>query len=80
MAENRGSNSFLGVVLGGFVAVEFAARYPSRVKSLVLVDGGVLTREADPGADRVGLGDDVVAEDARAAAVGAIVSTPRSIA
>lgn len=41
-----------GMSMGGFVAVEFAARYPSRVKSLVLVDGGVpvappagLTRE-----------------------------------
>ena len=30
-----------GMSMGGFVAVEFAARYPSRVKSLVLVDGGV---------------------------------------
>ncbi|MCJ0890978.1 alpha/beta hydrolase [Rhodococcus sp. ARC_M5] len=42
-----------GMSMGGFVAVEFAARYPSRVKSLVLVDGGVpvappagLTRES----------------------------------
>ncbi|OZF39546.1 alpha/beta hydrolase [Rhodococcus sp. 14-2483-1-2] len=41
-----------GMSMGGFVAVEFAARYPVRVKSLVLVDGGVpvappagLTRE-----------------------------------
>ena len=41
-----------GMSMGGFAAVEFAARYPSRVKSLVLVDGGVpvappagLTRE-----------------------------------
>lgn len=41
-----------GMSMGGFVAVEFAARFPSRVKSLVLVDGGVpvgppagLTRE-----------------------------------
>ena len=31
-----------GMSMGGCVAVEFAARYPSRVKSLVLVDGGVL--------------------------------------
>ncbi|MGU3432462.1 alpha/beta fold hydrolase [Actinomycetes bacterium M1A6_2h] len=30
-----------GMSMGAFVAVEFAARYPSRVKSLVLVDGGV---------------------------------------
>ncbi|OZC76995.1 alpha/beta hydrolase [Rhodococcus sp. 06-418-5] len=30
-----------GMSMGGFVAVEFAARYPSRVKSLILVDGGV---------------------------------------
>ncbi|GGG24472.1 hypothetical protein GCM10007304_42940 [Rhodococcoides trifolii] len=41
-----------GMSMGAFVAVEFAARYSSRVKSLVLVDGGVpvgppagLTRE-----------------------------------
>lgn len=41
-----------GMSMGGFAAVEFAARYPSRVTSLVLVDGGVpveppagLTRE-----------------------------------
>ena len=41
-----------GMSMGGFVAVEFAGRYSSRVKSLVLVDGGVpvappagLTRE-----------------------------------
>jgi pimeloyl-ACP methyl ester carboxylesterase len=41
-----------GMSMGAFVAVEFAARYASRVKSLVLVDGGVpvgpppgLTRE-----------------------------------
>lgn len=30
-----------GMSMGGFVAVEFAALYPSTVKSLVLVDGGV---------------------------------------
>ncbi|WP_231383756.1 alpha/beta fold hydrolase [Rhodococcus sp. 114MFTsu3.1] len=30
-----------GMSMGAFVSVEFAARYPSRVKSLVLVDGGV---------------------------------------
>ncbi|OZF07529.1 alpha/beta hydrolase [Rhodococcus sp. 15-1154-1] len=30
-----------GMSMGAFVAVEFAARYPNRVKSLVLVDGGV---------------------------------------
>ncbi|KQU56732.1 alpha/beta hydrolase [Rhodococcus sp. Leaf278] len=42
-----------GMSMGGFVSVEFAARYPSRVKSLILVDGGVpvappagLTRES----------------------------------
>ncbi|TFI42549.1 alpha/beta hydrolase [Rhodococcus sp. 1R11] len=42
-----------GMSMGGFVAVEFAARYSARVKSLVLVDGGVpvappagLTRES----------------------------------
>ncbi|QII07212.1 alpha/beta hydrolase [Rhodococcoides fascians A25f] len=44
-----------GMSMGGFVAVEFAARYPSRVKSLVLVDGGV------PVAPPAGLTQDNVA-------------------
>lgn len=30
----------VGMSMGGFVAVELAARFPDRVKSLVLVDGG----------------------------------------
>jgi pimeloyl-ACP methyl ester carboxylesterase len=44
-----------GMSMGGFVAVELATAYPSRVKSLILVDGGFamaappgLTREALP--------------------------------
>lgn len=32
-----------GMSMGGFVAVELAARYPDRVKDLVLVDGGIPT-------------------------------------
>lgn len=45
------SATVLGMSMGGFVAVELAARYPSRVQSLLLVDGGLpvarpaLTRE-----------------------------------
>ncbi|AYJ48340.1 alpha/beta fold hydrolase [Rhodococcus sp. P1Y] len=48
----QGAVHVCGMSMGAFVAVEFAARYPSAVKSLVLVDGGVpvappagLTRE-----------------------------------
>jgi pimeloyl-ACP methyl ester carboxylesterase len=44
-----------GMSMGGFVAVELAAAYPGRVRSLILVDGGFpmaappgLTREALP--------------------------------
>jgi pimeloyl-ACP methyl ester carboxylesterase len=44
-----------GMSMGGFVAVELATSYPDRVKSLILVDGGLamavppgLTREALP--------------------------------
>jgi pimeloyl-ACP methyl ester carboxylesterase len=52
-----------GMSMGGFVAVDLAGRYPERVRSLVLVDGGLpmrqppgLTREALPQvfADRMG--------------------------
>lgn len=52
-----------GMSMGGFVAVELAARYPGRVRSLVLVDGGFrlnaspgMTREMLPAvfADRLG--------------------------
>jgi len=53
----------VGMSMGGFVAVELAHRYPTRVKSLVLVDGGFpmaappgLTPELLPAvfADRLG--------------------------
>ncbi len=53
----------IGMSMGGFVAVDLAHRYPDRVKSLVLVDGGFpmaappgLTRELLPVvfADRLG--------------------------
>ncbi|WP_076258887.1 alpha/beta fold hydrolase [Intrasporangium flavum] len=53
----------VGMSMGGFVAVHLAARYPERVESLVLVDGGIpmdpppgLTRAnvATAFADRVG--------------------------
>jgi pimeloyl-ACP methyl ester carboxylesterase len=53
----------LGMSMGGFVAVDLAARFPQRVKSLVLIDGGFpmvappgLTRDnlAAVFADRVG--------------------------
>jgi pimeloyl-ACP methyl ester carboxylesterase len=53
----------VGMSMGGFVAVDLADRYPGRVKSLVLVDGGFpmaapsgLTRELLPAvfADRLG--------------------------
>lgn len=53
----------IGMSMGGFVAVDLAARHPQRVKSLVLVDGGYpmavppgLTPEALPlvFADRLG--------------------------
>ena len=52
-----------GMSMGGFVAINLASRYPSRVKSLILVDGGFpmatppgLTREMVPAvfADRLG--------------------------
>jgi pimeloyl-ACP methyl ester carboxylesterase len=52
-----------GMSMGGFIAVDLSSRYPSRVKSLVLVDGGFpmtpppgLTRDALPAvfADRLG--------------------------
>jgi pimeloyl-ACP methyl ester carboxylesterase len=52
-----------GMSMGGFVAVDLAHRYPSRVKSLLLIDGGFpmaappgLTRESLPAvfADRLG--------------------------
>ena len=52
-----------GMSMGGVIAVDLAQRYPSRVQSLVLVDGGFplatppgLTREALPAifADRLG--------------------------
>ena len=39
-AEAVGPVHVVGMSMGGFVAVELAARHPERVRSLVLVDGG----------------------------------------
>jgi pimeloyl-ACP methyl ester carboxylesterase len=44
-----------GMSMGGFIAVELAARHPERVKSLVLVDGG-FPMVTPPGLTRESLG------------------------
>ena len=54
-AEAMGPVHVVGMSMGGFVALELAARHPERVRSLVLVDGGFpMTPPAGLTRDNVG--------------------------
>lgn len=53
-AFGLGAVHICGMSMGGFVAVEMAHRYPARVKSLVLIDGG-FPMAAPPGLTRAAL-------------------------